>query len=128
MPHRLTPLASLDEVRRLTVDSTARLHSATHEEILAGVTTDVYFVRTLEILRGLGLAETPVVAEIFASRDGVLAGVEEVRYLLRDSGVRIESLREGDFARVKETQRNALFQELRGSNDEELGKERLRTE
>ena len=34
-------------------------------------------------------------------------------------------LRESDFARVKETQRNALVQDLRGSNDEELGKERL---
>ncbi|HEY7296024.1 MAG TPA: pitrilysin family protein [Dehalococcoidia bacterium] len=34
-------------------------------------------------------------------------------------------LRESDFARIKETQRNALVQDLRGSNDEELGKERL---
>jgi zinc protease len=34
-------------------------------------------------------------------------------------------LRESDFARIKETQRNALLQDLRGSNDEELGKERL---
>jgi len=34
-------------------------------------------------------------------------------------------LRESDFARVKETQRNALMQDLRSSNDEELGKERL---
>lgn len=102
MPPRVTPLASLDEVRRLAVDSTARLHSATHEEILAGVTTDVYFVRTVEILRSLGLAQTPVVAEIFPSRGGVCAGVEEVRYLLRESGVRIEALPEGETFSARE--------------------------
>ena len=96
MPRRPTVLSSLEDVGRYAADGRNRLHSASHEEILAGATTDVYFVRTLEILRSLGLAETPVVAEIFGSRDGVLAGVEEVRFLLRDGGVRIESLREGE--------------------------------
>ena len=90
------PLSSSEDVQRLTVDARNRLHSATHAEILSGATTDVYFVRTLEILRSLGLADTPVVAEIFAARDGILAGVDEVRYALRDAGVRIESLREGE--------------------------------
>jgi zinc protease len=33
--------------------------------------------------------------------------------------------REDDFARLKEQQRNALVQDLRSNNDEELGKERL---
>jgi nicotinate phosphoribosyltransferase len=91
-----TPLSSLEEIRRFTVDGKNRLHSASHEEILAGLTTDVYFVRTLEILRSLGLADTPVVAEIFPSGDGICAGVEEVRYLLHDAGVAIDSLREGE--------------------------------
>lgn len=89
-------LSSSEDVRRLTADGRTRLHSATHDEILSGTTTDVYFIRTLEILRSLGLADTPVVAEIFAARDGIFAGVEEVRYTLRDAGVRIESLREGE--------------------------------
>jgi nicotinate phosphoribosyltransferase len=88
--------SSLDDVARYTADGRARLHSASHDEIRAGATTDVYFIRTLEILRSLGLADTPVVAEIFGSRSGVLVGVDEVRYLLRESGVRIESLREGE--------------------------------
>ncbi len=96
MLRKPVPLSSLEEVRRLTVDGSSRLHSATHDEILAGLTTDIYFVRTVEILRSLGLAETPVVAEIFASRDGICVGVEEVRYLLRDAGVTIDSLREGE--------------------------------
>ncbi len=95
MPRHPTPFSSLDDVDRYVVDSRARLHSASHEEIFAGATTDVYFVRTLEILRSLGLADTPVVAEIFTSGDGVLAGADEVRYLLRDAGVRIEALPEG---------------------------------
>jgi len=80
----------------LVVDGRDRLQSATHEEIVAGATTDVYFVRTLEMLRSLGLAGTPVAAEIFPNRDGICVGVDEVRYLLRDAGVTIESLREGD--------------------------------
>jgi len=96
VPQRPTVFSSLDDVSRYAADGRNRLHSASHEEIFAGATTDVYFIRTLEILRSLGLADTPVVAEIFGVQDGVLVGVEEVRYLLRDSGVRIESLQEGD--------------------------------
>ena len=94
--------SSSEDVRRLTADGRNRLHSATHGEILSGATTDVYFIRTLEILRSLGLADTPVVAEIFAARDGVLAGVEEVRHALRDAEVRIESLRDGDTFAARE--------------------------
>ena len=90
------PLASNEDVERLTADARGRFHSATHGEIQSGATTDVYFIRTLEILRSLGLADTPVAAEIFAARDGVVVGVDEVRYLLRDAGVRIESLAEGE--------------------------------
>ncbi len=96
MTDEARPLSSTGDVGRLSVDAKHRLHSASHSEILAGHTTDIYFVRTLEILRSLGLADTPVLAEIFPSRDGICVGVEEVRYLLRDSGVRIESLAEGE--------------------------------
>lgn len=95
MPRKLTALTSLEEVRRLVADAKSRLHSASHEEIFAGATTDIYFVRTIEILRSLGLAETPVVAEIFPAREGICAGSEEVRYLLRDTGIKIEALPEG---------------------------------
>lgn len=96
------PLSSSEDVQRFTADARSRLHSATHEEILSGATTDVYFVRTVEILRSLGLADTPVAAEIFAARDGVLVGVEDVRYALRDAGVNIESLRDGDAFSARE--------------------------
>ena len=96
MTRELPPLSSIEDVRRYFVDGTHRLHSATHQEILAGLTTDIYFVRTMEILRSLGLAETPVVAEVFPSRDGMCVGVDEIRYLLRDSGAKVLSLAEGE--------------------------------
>ncbi len=96
MPPKPPALSSLEEVRRLAADGRDRLHSASHEEILTGLTTDIYFVRALEILRSLGLAETPVAAEVFGSRDGICVGVDEVRYLLRDAGVKIEALPEGE--------------------------------
>jgi nicotinate phosphoribosyltransferase len=99
VPRHPTPFSSLDDVSRYVVDPQARLHSASHEEITAGATTDVYFVRTLEILRSLGIADTPVVAEIFTSRDGVLAGADEVRYLLRDSNREVIMRIEGSYAR-----------------------------
>jgi nicotinate phosphoribosyltransferase len=96
VPRDISPLSSGEDASRLSVDAKNRLHSATHREILAGHTTDIYFVRTLEILRTMGLADVPVVAEIFPSRAGICAGVDEVRYLLRDSGAKIESLQEGE--------------------------------
>jgi nicotinate phosphoribosyltransferase len=69
--------------------------SGTPEEIAAGLTADVYFVGSLEVLGHLGLADTPVVAEVFANRAGVLAGVEEVLTLLEPLGVQVEALSEG---------------------------------
>ena len=64
---------------------TARLFSATHEEILSGKTTDIYFVKTRDILDACGRLDAPVVAEIFAKRGGVFAGIPEVVSLLEDT-------------------------------------------
>ena len=51
------------------------------EAVLSGETADVYFPRTIEVLRGEGL--NPVVTmEVFASRAGILCGIEEVKALL----------------------------------------------
>lgn len=73
-----------------------RLFSATHEEILSGKTTDVYFVKTRDILDACGMLDVPVVAEIFARKAGIFAGIPEVLRLLEDTGVEILSLKEGD--------------------------------
>lgn len=95
-------IRSLADVAALQVDERTRFHSATHEEIASGATTDIYFIKTLEVLRHLGLEETPVTAEIFARRGGVLAGVEECRLLLEGKGVEVWSLPEGATFEAKE--------------------------
>jgi nicotinate phosphoribosyltransferase len=96
-------LNSMKDVHDLDVGR-ARLFSATHEEILSGKTTDVYFVKTLDLLRNCGCAEKPVTAEVFARGTGVFAGLPEVLTLLGEKpGLEIESLSEGDPFGFKET-------------------------
>ncbi|MDN5348262.1 MAG: nicotinate phosphoribosyltransferase [Clostridia bacterium] len=92
---KASELRTLEQVRQLKVDPGRRFYSAEHAEIAAGITTDIYFVRTYEILAHLGLADTPVVAEIFPRREGILAGVEEVLNLLKDKEVEVWGLPEG---------------------------------
>lgn len=81
-----------------------RLLSATHEEILTGWTTDIYFLKTRDVLRAAGLLETPVVAEVFARKGGVFAGTEEVLRLFRTlpNPPQVESLKEGSTFAAKE--------------------------
>ena len=81
-----------------------RLLSATHEEILTGWTTDIYFLKTRDVLRAAGLLETPVVAEVFARKSGVFAGAEEVLRLFRTlpNPPQVESLKEGSTFAAKE--------------------------
>jgi nicotinate phosphoribosyltransferase len=51
------------------------------EAVLSGETADIYFARTIDILRREGL--NPVATmEVFASRAGMLCGIEEVKALL----------------------------------------------
>ena len=51
------------------------------EDVLSGETADIYFVRTIDILRHEAL--NPVATlEVFASRAGILCGIEEVKALL----------------------------------------------
>ena len=55
-------------------------------------------------------------------KDNLQAFLDVVLPMLTDPGLRPE-----DFQRLKDRQRNALVQDLRNSNEEELGKERLQT-
>jgi nicotinate phosphoribosyltransferase len=52
--------------------------------ILNGDTADIYFPRTLEILKKEGINPTAVM-EIFTSRSGILCGIEEVKALLEEA-------------------------------------------
>src|SRR5688572_22271615 len=74
---------------------------ATADEIRAGQTTDIYFLRTLDILKKAGKDRTRVVAEVTAGRLpngwpwGILCGVEEVVHLMEGHSVTLSSLPEG---------------------------------
>jgi nicotinate phosphoribosyltransferase len=95
-------IRTLADAKAVTADAKTRFYSAEHDEIRRGLTTDIYFVRTREILDRLGLGKTPVIAEIFPRRAGVLAGVDEVLHLLRDRAVKIWAVREGEEFAPKE--------------------------
>lgn len=95
-------LDSVGKVAGIRKDPQRKFYSATPEEILRGATTDIYFVRTYEILANLGLLDTPVMAEVFCRREGIFAGVEEVVQLLEDKQVEVWALPEGSLMRAKE--------------------------
>lgn len=88
-------MKNLEEVNKFTIHPQRKFFSAEHQEILDGATTDIYFVRTYEILQKMNKANTHVVAEIFARKNGIVAGVDEVKNLLEDKKVDIWSLPEG---------------------------------
>lgn len=78
-----------------------RFHVAGEEDIRAGKVTDVYFARTLEILKAKGV-DREVRAEFFAKKLpheypwGVFAGVEEVARLMEGRDIDIRCLNEGE--------------------------------
>jgi len=96
-------LTSLDDISRVSVDDGRRLFCATQEEIFAGHVTDVYFLKTLQLLRAEGLDGTPVVADVHSSAAGVFVGAEEVRRLLAGARVKMRSLRDGERMSLGET-------------------------
>jgi nicotinate phosphoribosyltransferase len=77
-------------------------HTADPKDILDGKITDVYFERTLRILKAKGI--NPVVKAEFIAKalpDGwpwaIFAGLEEAMYLMKDLPVRVRAFREGTF-------------------------------
>jgi nicotinate phosphoribosyltransferase len=88
-------------------------HSATHEEIQEGMTTDIYFLRTRELLSAAKKQNTQVTAEIFTSRPGILAGIEEALGLLKTRRVSVWAIPEKEEIAAKE-----VVMRIRGSYDE----------
>jgi len=78
-----------------------KFYYADDKEIKSGETTDIYFVRTREILEAKGLTDVHVVAEITSGRLpenwgwGVLCGVEEAANLLEGLPIDVYSMPEG---------------------------------
>jgi nicotinate phosphoribosyltransferase len=97
-------IKSLKEIDSIEVQEIEKkLVSANHDDILKGLTTDVYFVRTLDILRHMDLDETEVTAEIFARKEGVFVGIEEVKEILKDKDIELWALDEGAKFKPKDT-------------------------
>ncbi len=74
-------------------------------EVLSGETADIYFVRTVDILREEGLNPSATM-EVFTSRAGILCGIEEVRALLAEALPEVNrevwALAEGETMAAKE--------------------------
>jgi len=77
----------------------------TPDLVLAGDTSDVYFVRTVEILKKEGINPTATM-EVFPSRAGILCGMEEVKALLEkvlpEGNREVWALSEGEHFQRKE--------------------------
>jgi nicotinate phosphoribosyltransferase len=77
------------------------MHIARDDDILSGRTTDVYFQRTVEVLKNAGLSDVKVRAEFHVSslpRDykwAVFTGLKEVIEVLRDRRVTLYAMPEG---------------------------------
>jgi nicotinate phosphoribosyltransferase len=95
-------LKNLKDANEFTLREERLLHSANHDEIKRGLTTDIYFIKTREIINELDLNDSKIVAEIFSSKEGVLAGVDEVLNLLKDKEVKVWGLEEGSRMGKKE--------------------------
>ncbi len=93
---------TLKEVDSIKVDPKQRFFSASESEIQRGLTSDIYFVRSRDLLQSINLADTEVTAEIFSSGEGVFAGLDEALYLLRERNLEIWSLQEGEAMEAKE--------------------------
>lgn len=88
-------LRDMDSIKDFKVEGQRVLFSATHEEIIKGYTSDVYFIKTHQLLSEKGLADRVVTAEIFTSGSGIFAGTEEAINLLREKDLEIWALPEG---------------------------------
>jgi nicotinate phosphoribosyltransferase len=81
--------------------------TASYEEIKGGEVADVYFHRTMEILRSRGLENTPVHAEVaYKTSDPdewfVVAGLDEVARLLEGTEAEARAVPEGTICRPNE--------------------------
>ncbi|SDC70742.1 MULTISPECIES: nicotinate phosphoribosyltransferase [unclassified Candidatus Frackibacter] len=95
-------IQNLKDVVNFKVEEDRLLYSANHDEIRDGLTTDIYFIKTREILHELDLDKTKVVVDIFTSKAGTLAGVDEVLNLLQNKEVKVWGLEEGSKMKKKE--------------------------
>ncbi|MCA1740592.1 MAG: nicotinate phosphoribosyltransferase, partial [Actinobacteria bacterium] len=78
----------------------SRFNTASEEEIRSAAVADVYFHRTMEVLRARGLEDVPVHVEVaYKTSDDsawfVVAGLDEVASLLEGVEVEARAVPEG---------------------------------
>lgn len=95
-------LTTIQDVTAYQLEKGRKFYSANHDEIEAGLTTDVYFIKTKQILDSAGYSDKRVSAEIFPRRSGVVAGVNEALALLSKLDVEVECLPEGSKFEAKD--------------------------
>lgn len=95
-------MVTLKDIAALEIDPATRFFSADGDEVEKGLTSDIYFIRTRDLLSEMGLGDVKVTAEIFSSRGGVIAGIDESLYLLRDRNLEIWALPEGETMDARE--------------------------
>lgn len=96
-------LKGTKDIEKLKPGPGRKVFSASHEEIEAGATTDVYWLRTYDILDKMNLLDTVVTVDIFARAGGVFCGVEEVARMLKGRGVKVWAYPEGERFEAKDT-------------------------
>lgn len=95
-------IKNLKDVDNLIISPERKLFSAEHVEIINGATTDIYFVKTQEILKARNLAETVITAEVFSRGEGIMAGTIEAMGLLSSCAAQVWALPEGQAFTSKE--------------------------
>lgn len=70
-------LKHLKDLNEVKIEKDREFFSATHEEIKNAWTTDVYFLRTQDILSYLGVQDKIVTAEIFPRKKEFLQGYQK---------------------------------------------------
>jgi len=86
-----------------------RFHYVSDEEIKNGETTDIYFVRTKEVLEAKGLEKKHVIAEVTSGELpgkwpwGILCGIEEEASLFEGIPVDVYAMPEGSMFRPEDT-------------------------
>lgn len=73
-----------------------RFLCASHDEILSGATTDVYFVTIRDVLAKMGRLDVQVASEVFARKKGIFAGTDEIKLLLSGRNLQVEILPDGE--------------------------------
>ncbi|NLN48449.1 MAG: nicotinate phosphoribosyltransferase [Clostridiales bacterium] len=96
-------IKSLADVNNLKISEDRMLFSANENEILEGTTTDIYFVRTMDILKEMNIENKIVTAEIFPRKPGIFVGLKEVHNILKGRDIEIWALPEASEFESKET-------------------------